>query len=211
VDAARFQPVIERDARLEAKFGLQGKKVIAFIGSFYDYEGLDLLVAAMPRLLEQRPDARLLLVGGGQVAGQLEAQVQQLGIGDSVIMTGRVPYEEVESYYSVTDILVYPRKSMRLTDLVTPLKPLEAMAQKSMFVASDVGGHKELVRDGETGTLFRADDIDDLVRCLLELLQNEERWPAIREAGRKFVEDERTWANSVANLRPVYQRLAQGG
>ena len=121
-------------------------------------------------------------------------------------MTGRVPHEEVEAYYSVTDILVYPRKAMRLTDLVTPLKPLEAMAQKSMFVASDVGGHRELVRDGITGTLFRADDLDDLVRCLLELLAAEERWPAIRAAGRAFVEDERNWRNSVAP-QPASSRL----
>ena len=125
-------------------------------------------------------------------------------------MTGRVPYEEVEVYYSLTDILVYPRKSMRLTELVTPLKPLEAMAQKSMFIASDVGGHKELVRDGVTGTLFEADSIESLVETLLGVLEREEQWPAMRDAGRSFVEDERNWVNSVANLKPVYQRLVQG-
>jgi glycosyltransferase involved in cell wall biosynthesis len=189
---------------------LTGKKVISFIGSFYAYEGLDLLVAAMPRLLSARPDIRLLLVGGGQVTEEIKEQISQLGLQDAVLMTGRVPYEEVEAYYSVTDVLVYPRKSMRLTNLVTPLKPLEAMAQKSMFLASDVGGHKELVRDGITGTLFKADDIDDLVKSLLDLLDHEERWPAIREAGRDFVENERNWVNSVANLKSVYRRLVPG-
>lgn len=168
VDASRFQPVGERDRAIEQRLQLGGKKVIAFIGSFYAYEGLDLLVAAMPRLLAARPDIRLLLVGGGQVTEEIKQQVAQLGLQDAVIMTGRVPNEEVESYYSVTDLLVYPRKSMRLTDLVTPLKPLEAMAQKSLFLASDVGGHKELVRDGVTGTLFKADDLDDLVKTLLD-------------------------------------------
>ncbi|MEZ5503657.1 MAG: glycosyltransferase, exosortase A system-associated [Halioglobus sp.] len=207
VDATRFQPIDSRDSVIEQELQLQGKKVIAFIGSFYDYEGLDLLVAAMPRLLSERPDIRLLLVGGGQVAREIEQQIARLGLQESVIVTGRVPYEKVETYYSVTDVLVYPRKSMRLTELVTPLKPLEAMAQKSMFLASDVGGHRELVRDGVTGTLFKADDVDDLVRSLLTLLEHEERWPEMREAGRRFVEKERTWINSVANLKPVYQRL----
>jgi PEP-CTERM/exosortase A-associated glycosyltransferase len=211
VDASRFQPVGDRDSAIEQRLQLGGKKVIAFIGSFYAYEGLDLLVAAMPRLLSARPDIRLLLVGGGQVTEEIKQQVAQLGLQDVVIMTGRVPYEEVESYYSVTDVLVYPRKSMRLTDLVTPLKPLEAMAQKSLFLASDVGGHKELVRDGVTGTLFKADDIDDLVKKLLDLLDQEHRWPAIREAGRDFVENERNWINSVANLKAVYRRLVPGG
>ncbi|MBK6508974.1 MAG: glycosyltransferase, exosortase A system-associated [Haliea sp.] len=211
VDASRFQPVGERDRAIEKRLQLDGKKVIAFIGSFYAYEGLDLLVAAMPRLLAARPDIRLLLVGGGQVTEEIKQQVAQLGLQDAVIMTGRVPNEEVESYYSVTDLLVYPRKSMRLTDLVTPLKPLEAMAQKSLFLASDVGGHKELVRDGVTGTLFKADDLDDLVKTLLDLLEQEHRWPAMREAGRDFVENERNWINSVANLKPVYRRLVPGG
>lgn len=211
VDASRFQPVGERDRAIEQRLQLGGKKVIAFIGSFYAYEGLDLLVAAMPRLLAARPDIRLLLVGGGQVTEEIKQQVAQLGLQDVVIMTGRVPNEEVESYYSVTDLLVYPRKSMRLTDLVTPLKPLEAMAQKSLFLASDVGGHKELVRDGVTGTLFKADDLDDLVKTLLDLLEQEHRWPAMREAGRDFVENERNWINSVANLKPVYRRLVPGG
>jgi len=210
VDASRFQPVGERDSSIEQSLGLRGKKVIAFIGSFYAYEGLDLLVAAMPKLLAVRPDLRLLLVGGGQVAEALKQQVTQLGLQEAVIMTGRVPNEEVEIYYSVTDVLVYPRKSMRLTELVTPLKPLEAMAQKSLFLASDVGGHKELVRDGITGTLFKADDIDDLVSRLLDLLEHEDKWPAIRNAGREFVENERNWPNSVANLIPVYQRLLSG-
>ena len=211
VDASRFQPVGERNGELEQSLGLSGKRVIAFIGSFYDYEGLDLLVAAMPDLLAARPDLRLLLVGGGQVAEDITAQVQRLGLDGNVIMTGRVPYEEVENYYSLTDILVYPRKSMRLTELVTPLKPLEAMAQKSLFIASDVGGHKELVRDGVNGTLFRADDKDDLVRNVLALLDDEARWPAIRDAGRDFVENERNWSNSVANLKRVYGGLLPEG
>ncbi len=211
VDASRFQPVGARDQAVEKRLNLVGKRVVAFIGSFYAYEGLDLLVAAMPKLISAHPDIRLLLVGGGEVADAIQQQIAQLGLQDVVILTGRVPYEEVESYYSVTDVLVYPRKSMRLTELVTPLKPLEAMAQKSMFLASDVGGHKELVQDGVTGALFKADDVDDLVRSLLRLLDQEQTWPAIRDAGRQFVENERNWPNSVANLKPVYQRLIPTG
>jgi PEP-CTERM/exosortase A-associated glycosyltransferase len=211
VDACRFQPVGERDPKLAEELGLAGKKVVAFIGSFYDYEGLDLLVAALPGLLAADPDIRLLLVGGGQVMGQLNAQIAKLGLEDKVVMTGRVPHNEVERYYSLADILAYPRKSMRLTDLVTPLKPLEAMAQKSLFVASDVGGHRELVKDGETGILFKADDVDGLVNSLLDLFSAREKWPLIRDAGRRFVETERTWANSIANIQPVYERLAEPG
>ncbi len=81
-----------------------------------------------------------------------------------MIFTGRVPHGDVQRYYDLIDVLAYPRHRMRLTDLVTPLKPLEAMAQGRMFVASDVGGHRELVRDGETGFLFPAGDAAALAR-----------------------------------------------
>jgi glycosyltransferase involved in cell wall biosynthesis len=97
---------------------------------------------------------------------------------------------------------------MRLTDLVTPLKPLEAMAQGRLLVASDVGGHRELIRDGETGVLFRAGDRDSLVDALVRLLAQRERWPGLREQARRFVERERNWETSVARYREVFARLS---
>ena len=104
-------------------------------------------------------------------------------------------------------MLVYPRLSMRLTELVTPLKPLEAMAQGRLLVASDVGGHRELIRDGETGVLFKAGDPDALAAAVVGLLREPQRWPAMKDAGRRFVENERNWAASVAHYRPVYDAL----
>jgi glycosyltransferase involved in cell wall biosynthesis len=113
----------------------------------------------------------------------------------------------VQKYYDQVDIFVYPRYSMRLTELVTPLKPLEAMAQGRLVVASDVGGHRELIADRKTGWLFRAGDVDDLARTVLELLRTPDAWPGIRQAGRRFVEEERNWAASVRRYRRVYQAL----
>jgi glycogen(starch) synthase len=150
----------------------------------------------------------VLLVGGGPQDAALKAQAQALGLADKVIFTGRVPHSEVQRYYDLVDVLAYPRHSMRLTELVTPLKPLEAMAQGRVLVASDVGGHKELIRDGETGQLFRAGSADSLADALVDLLAQRTRWPGLRAAGRRFVEDERNWANSVANYAAPYQRLA---
>ena len=174
----------------------------------HDRETLDLLLDAFPALLEKRPELRLLLVGGGPQDANLKAQAQRLGVADKLIFTGRVPHSEVSRYYDQIDLLVYPRHSMRLTELVTPLKPLEAMAQGRLFVASDVGGHRELIRDGETGTLFKAGSADALAEAVLDMLDHRERWPAMRAAGRHFVEDVRNWKNSVANYAAVYRRLA---
>jgi glycosyltransferase involved in cell wall biosynthesis len=126
-----------------------------------------------------------------------------------VVFTGRVPHADVGRYYDLIDILAYPRHSMRLTELVTPLKPLEAMAQGRIFVASDVGGHKELVRDGETGVLFAAGQADALAAAVLRLLAEREAWPRLRAQGRSFVETERNWRVSVARYQSVYLNLVQ--
>ena len=210
VDIDKFEPGGTADAPLKARLGLQDAVVLGFIGSFYAYEGLDLLLAALPALLQQRPDARVLLVGGGPQEAALKAQAQQLGVADKVVFSGRVPHAEVQRYYDLIDVLTYPRHSMRLTELVTPLKPLEAMAQGRLLVASDVGGHQELIRHGETGMLFKAGSADALAAAVLDLLARREQWPVLRAAGRRFVERERNWAVSTSHYKPVYERLTSG-
>jgi glycosyltransferase involved in cell wall biosynthesis len=180
--------------------------VLGFAGSFYGYEGLHLLVSALARLVPRYPDIRLLLVGGGVQGAALRAQAQAEGVAGRVIFTGRVPHAQVQKYYELIDVLAYPRLPIRLTELVTPLKPLEAMAQGRMFVASDVGGHRELVRHGETGFLFEAGSVDALVAALARVLDERAQWPAIRRQARAFVERERTWSNSVTRYREVYRR-----
>jgi PEP-CTERM/exosortase A-associated glycosyltransferase len=204
VDVGDFTVDGARDEALAASLGLVGKSVLGFIGSFYAYEGLDILLQALPQLLAANPDIRVLLVGGGPQDGALKAQAQQLGVADKVIFTGRVPHHDVQRYYDLVDVLVYPRLKMRLTDLVTPLKPLEAMAQGRLLVASDVGGHKELIEDGRTGMLFAAGDPAALAQKTLALLASPQRWPALRAQGRQFVETERSWKASVARYHQVY-------
>lgn len=205
VDLFAYEPAT--DLKLRRSLGLEDCTVLGFAGSFYGYEGLDLLLDASKQLLPKHPDLKILLVGGGPQEAALREQTQRLGLNDHVVFTGRVPHSEVQRYYGQIDLLCYPRKSMRLTDLVTPLKPLEAMAQGKLLVASDVGGHRELIRDGETGALFRAGDASALAAAISRLLANRADWEAMRQAGRAFVENERTWARSAANYRAVYRDL----
>lgn len=207
VDMAMFGAPVPTDAGLRAELELEDAEVIGFIGSFYDYEGLDDLIAAMPVLLARRPRARLLLVGGGPREAALQAQAAQSPVAGAIRFAGRVPHGEVERYYSLIDILAYPRKAMRLTELVTPLKPLEAMAQGRLVAASSVGGHRELIRDGETGTLFPPGDARAIASALADLLEARSGWEARRIAARQFVEAERNWASNILRYEPVYHRL----
>ena len=207
VDIDKFAVGGVADQDLKTKLGLQGARLIGFIGSFYAYEGLDILLRAVPALAAERPDLRVLLVGGGPEDARLRQLAKDLNIVDKVVFTGRVPHEQVQMYYDLLDVLVYPRLSMRLTDLVTPLKPLEAMAQGRVLAASDVGGHQELIVDGKTGVLFKADDPQALAVKVGGLIDAQAEWPALRAAGRQFVESERNWKASVGRYKSIYGRL----
>jgi hypothetical protein len=207
VDTGAFRFGTAPDRALAESLGLAGKTVIGFAGSFYGYEGLDLLVDALALLAPRHPDLRALLVGGGMQEAALREQSRARGVADRVVFSGRVPHAEVQRYYDLIDVLAYPRHRMRLTEIVTPLKPLEAMAQGRMLVASDVGGHRELIRDGETGVLFPAGDTGALADAIEGVLKRRDEWPRFRERARRFVEAERTWARSVARYRSVYEPL----
>jgi len=210
VDVERFTTERRRDAELARLLGLEGCEVLGFLGSFYAYEGLELLIEAFPALLLKRPRLRVLLVGAGPREEALRRRARDLGVADKVVFPGRVPHAEVRRYYDLIDVLVYPRFAMRLTETVTPLKPLEAMAMGKLLVASNVGGHRELIRDGETGLLFEAGNASDLVRKVLLALEDQELGRRIPIRARRFVEEERTWARAVAAYQPVYQRLMTG-
>jgi PEP-CTERM/exosortase A-associated glycosyltransferase len=207
VDVERFHTGRTADLALRRSLGLDGRTVLGFAGSFYGYEGLDLLLEAAARLAPSTPELHVLLLGGGPQEAALRTLASSLGLDGRVTFTGRVPHAEVDRYYDLIDVLVYPRRAMRLTNLVTPLKPLEAMAQGRIVVASDVGGHRELVRDGVTGFLFPAGDPDALARTIADVLARRAQWAHVQQAGRRFVETERSWRASVERYEDVYRRV----
>jgi PEP-CTERM/exosortase A-associated glycosyltransferase len=205
VDLALFGDPPAPDPALAASLRLSGGPVIGFIGSFYDYEGLDGLIDAMPLLLAREPGARLILVGGGPMDAALRARAAASPAAAAIHFTGRVPHAEVERWYALMDIMAYPRKASRLTELVTPLKPLEAMAQGKLVAASAVGGHRELIADGITGALFAPDDPAACAAALATLAADRSGWAAMRAAGREHVRAHHDWAVNARRYPAVYQ------
>lgn len=208
VDEEFLHRDVRPDDTFRAQLGLAGNWVLGFIGSLFAWEGLDLLIQALPQILAVRPDVRVLLVGRGPHESALRRAVAEKGLDGMVIFAGRMAHDEVFRAYGAVDTLVYPRAPIRLTDMVTPLKPLEAMALGRVFVASDVGGHRELVKNEVTGMLFKAGDSASLARTVLRVISDEQLRASLRDAGRRFVRAERTWARVVRGYEPVYSRLA---
>jgi len=211
VEADFLEAATENPTALKASLGLADQFVLGFIGSFYAYEGLDVLLRAIPLLAARLDKFTVLLVGGGPDEARLRTLAEELGLSRWVKFVGRVKLEEVGRYYGVMDMMVYPRRRMRLTELTTPLKPLEAMAQGKLVVATDVGGHRELVRHDETGFLCAADDPAALAGALFEALDDADRRARIARNGRSFVAAGRTWDANGDRYASIYDRLLRQG
>jgi glycogen(starch) synthase len=208
VDTAKFPPPAV-DVALQLELGLAGKRVVGFIGTPYRYEGLAGLVRAVASLADRMPDLRCLIVGGGYDGEENELRdlAKELGVADRVIVQGKVPHERVSSFYSVIDLLVYPRIRSRLLELVTPLKPLEAMSMEKPVLGSDVGGIKELIEDGANGVLFKADDVEDMARSIHGLFSDPERLLRLGRQARVYVEAHRSWKGLIRNHEKAYRQL----
>jgi glycogen synthase len=204
VDVATFAPMAA-DETLRREHGLEGKVVFGFVGGFHSYEGLDILVRAFAILAAQAPQAHLLLVGDGPAKAAVCAEVRRFGVEAQVVVAGPVAHVDARRWYSLCDVLVYPRRASRLTELTTPLKPLEAMAMGKIVVGSDVGGLRELIRTGETGLLCRPGDAEALGSLLKDITQQLHCRSALGAAARRWVCAERDWRRLV----PIYGRAYQ--
>ena len=207
VDVNEFHPPQGKDRELEAKLNLRDCRIIGFIGTFFRFEGLELLIRATKHIINRRKDVKFLLVGGGEREEELKKMVRELGLKEKIIFSGRVKHKDVQRYYSLVDILVYPRISKRITELVTPLKPLEAMALKKIIIASDAGGIKELIRNNYNGILFEKENVNDLADKCLYVLDHFEELKKMGENGRHFVETERNWAEICKGYLPLLKQL----
>jgi len=209
VDPERFN-ISPRDEELEDELGYEDKVVIGYIGSFVEYEGLELLLEAIAQLKNELSDVfRVLMVGDGSVYEKLRRMTRFLAIEDIVTFTGRIPYDEVERYYSLIDIVPLPRLGLRVCELVSPLKPFEAMATGKVLITSDVAALAEIVDDGNTGLLHRKDDAEHLAERLKEVIND----PALREKigkqAREWVCETHSWDVISSRVTEVYTRLLE--
>jgi glycogen(starch) synthase len=204
VDCTRFVPGARDDARAAAE-GLTGSFVVGFIGSIRRLEGLSLLLDAFAICRSVGRNIRLVIVGDGPERSVLQAQASRMGL-DDVLFTGNVAHADVASWYSIMDVMVYPRIRAVINERVTPLKPLEAMALGKVCIGSDVGGLTELIRDDDTGVIFRSGDPADLARALIGLMDEPQRMERLRTSALDAVRRERDWRSIVPRYLDIYNR-----
>jgi len=208
VDAKKFTPR-PRDAALSASLGLNGTPTLGFLGTLFPWEGVPWLVHAAAALHSRGLRFKLLIVGDGAESGGIRAAIENERAGDYVSYLGRVPFEDVQRYYSTMDVLVYPRPSLRLTEFVTPLKPLEAMALAKPVLGSAVGGIRELLEPGVTGELFEPGNTEDFCRQAARLLQDAVLRSALGERARESAVRERDWSRIVMRYQAAYQSAVE--
>lgn len=204
VDASRFRPTKKKRSLVE-QLGLNNSRIVGFIGSFYHYEGLDLLIRAFEKAWTPNHSLKLLLVGDGFEYERIKQLSAASPVGEHLTLTGRIDYSKICDYYSLLDIAVFPRYKMRLTDLVCPLKPLEAMAMEIAVVGSDVGGIREFIQHEETGLLFKPGDADALASAITRLCESSDLCKKIGSRGRKAVWQNWHWPVVIKRYVEIYR------
>ena len=210
VDSSKFK-IAPKDKKLESELGFEGKVVIGYIGSFVEYEGLDLLLEACSIIKEKHGDIfRLLLVGDGDTMRLLRRTARFLQLEDQVVFTGRIPHDDVQRYYSLIDIAPLPRKGLRVCELVSPLKPFEAMGAGKVLITSSVQALAEIVEDGVTGMIFEKDNSEDLAIKLETAILDEELRKNIGGNANKWVIENHSWDVISQRVTSLYDKILEG-
>jgi PEP-CTERM/exosortase A-associated glycosyltransferase len=208
VNADAFVPCTP-DANLIASLGLERTVRVGYVGTLYPWEGVEDLVRAAPHIIAMAPDARILIMGGGTQASAIRDLIRDLNLSKWVVFVGQIAHQDINRYYSILDILVYPRCRTRNTELVTPLKPLEAMAMEKAILASDVGGLRELT-GRDTALIFRSGDHADLAQQCLRLIQQPDQRRALGRRSRAYVLATRNWKELITRYEDVYAAAKHG-
>lgn len=206
-DSYLEEPIRRSEAHLALDLPSE-HQYVGTVSSLVAYEGLDLLIRAAAELIPKNPKLRVLIVGSGVESNNLKELSKSLGIFEYCIFPGRVPRDEARTYHCALDIFVVPRRNLSVTQAVTPLKPVEALACEVPVIAADLPALRELVMHGETGLLVKPDDSHRLAEAIRTLLNDPSKRASMGAAGRKKMLAERTWTANAQKLSATYKLIA---
>ncbi len=205
VDTDSLKPLPKESQTVET-LKLKDKFVVGFIGSVVDYEGLSLLIQSAKAIEAVFPNMfRYLIVGDGNDLLNLQDLVKSLDIEHLFIFTGRVPYEEVENYYSVADIFCYPRLDWEVCRIVSPKKPFEAMAYGKPIVSSSVRANSYFIEHEINGLVHQKESVESIVENIIKLYEDKELYHSISQNAREWVVKYRDSKSTGKLLKKIYQ------
>jgi len=182
------------------------KTVFSYIGTLSPIEGLNLLIKAFNNLYSNGFQNKLLIYGDGIEKERLKLLAKNNPL---IEFKGRFQQKEISIVYSTIDIVINPRISNFLTNSVTPLKPLEAMAYKKLVLASDVGGMKELIEDHQTGFLFKSDSVEEIEKIIVRVLERKD-FNTIIEKAYQYILKNKSWDKNTEIYHKIYTDLING-
>ena len=203
VDVELFHPGVD-PGPIRKTLNLQDCPVVAFVGGFQPWHGLDLLIEAFSYVHREIPDARLLLVGDGRARPLVDEKIEQFELNPAAIVTGLIPIQEVPTYLSAVDVAVLPYPKLPQELWFSPLKLYEYMAAGKAIIASDAGQISEVIDDGRTGLLVEPGNVDELYEKIVELLKHPEERQALGDAARKKAVLEHSWDQYIDRLEDIY-------
>ncbi len=207
VDSKRFSPA-DKSLSLQSEFNYQNKIIIGYIGSVVDYEGLEYLVKAV-QILDDRglKNIAVMIVGDGVVLSSIQEMTKECGVENIFNFVGRVKFEEVDEYYSLIDILVFPRKALPVCEMVSPIKPFEAMSLGKVTVGSNVAALAEIINHRKTGLLFAKENSEDLADKLSELIHDAELRDTLGKNAREWIKKHKDWDILTEQVSNIYSGL----
>lgn len=193
---------------LRRRYGIrEDVPIVGYVGSLVDYEGLPVLLRALHQLRVHGKQPHLFCVGDGPALAGLKRLTHSLDLDQVVTFTGRVSRSAVVDYYRLLDLFIVPRRDLRVCRLVTPIKPLEAMASGIPLVYSDLPPLSELAGE-ETGVSFPPDNIEALASTIHGLLSDDSARFHYGKGARRRVLDHYTWANNARLYYGLYKSLS---
>jgi glycosyltransferase involved in cell wall biosynthesis len=206
--SAEFLRPLPDATTLRAALGIDPDEyVVGVVSSLVRHESIGTLLEATAILRARGVPARALIVGDGPERAALQRQAADIGLAGAAVFTGRVPAAKVRQFHALLDIFVVPRTSDRVCQLVTPLKPVEAMASGLCVVTSQVKALTEIVKHEVTGAQTIPQDPVSLADCLERLLYSPDIRRKLGDNAREWAARDRTWAHNATRYRDAYARL----
>ena len=194
----------ETDLFNEMKDQLEDKLVVGYIGSLRELEGVDLTAKAVSILKKKGFDVNLFVLSSQSGQNELRAYCNELGIAEDSHIVGPVPHDQVAPFYDLIDVFVVSRPDTRVTRLVTPLKPFEAMRSGTAVVMADLPALAEIVEDGKTGCLYPAGDAQALAAKIRDLLGDKSKRDSLGQNAKNWILEYRTWESVISKITDKY-------